>query len=198
MAQATAMRRLSAGAAFFAALAVAACSAPRQNVDLSTAPARTAAAPLIAVNEPVAPAPADGERIVVRGAAGDVYLLGGAQWADRATRLAQRRLIVALNAAGVAAVLPGAVVVAALRVDFQRFEIDAARETAVVDFTATLYDDRTGKAVARAQFSGAAPAPGVSAQGAAPALGAALDQAGARLAHWLRMRPRAPRRAAGD
>jgi cholesterol transport system auxiliary component len=187
-------KRLRIGALFGALALLSACQAPRAVFDLADArPAPRERRAILAVNEPTAPALAAGERIVLRGAAGDLYLLAGAQWSDRATRLAQRRLIAAIDATGLSAALPGAPAAAALNLDLRRFEIDAARETAIVELVATLADDRTGKTLATTPFLAEAPAAGVDGRNATLALGAALDRAGAQIARWARARLAAAR-----
>ena len=74
-------------------LALAGCSAaPRETFDLSGA-SQVAGARLsdhggaVEVSEPVALQPIASDRLVIRGAAGDLAVLSDAQWADRLPRL---------------------------------------------------------------------------------------------------------------
>jgi len=200
LARPNAQRRTSPRIAWaaLAALTLSACGAPtRQTFDLSGLPGdRTgalASAPRngsarVSIEEPTAVAPFGGERIVIRTEDGGVAFLADAQWADRATRLMQRRLIGAFSSSGLAAALPAGPVEAALAFDVRRFEIDAARGVAVVELMATLRDDRSGQRRAAQIFRGEAPAPHTKDGAAALALEAALDAATGRLIAWTRAR----------
>ena len=177
-----------------ALLALAGCAAaPRETFDLSGA-SKISAARLsahgggVAVAEPVATQPTASDRLVVRGAAGDLSVLEGAQWADRLPRLVQARFIARLNASGVDAVFPGALAAYQLTSELRRFEIDAPRQIAVVEIAARLSSDRTGAKRASAVFVGEAPAPHTLGPDAAHALDAALNQALDRLVAWTRAR----------
>jgi cholesterol transport system auxiliary component len=184
------------GAAALAALvlALAGCSAaPRETFDLSGA-SQVAGARLserggtVEVAEPVALQPTASDRLVIRGAAGDLAVLSDAQWADRLPRLVEARLIARLRAGGVDATFPGAVVSYRLTSDLRRFEIDAAREIAVVEIAVRLSSASNGARRGEAVFVGEAPAPHTLAPDAARAFDAALNQASTQLVAWTRAR----------
>ena len=119
-------------AATLAALifALASCgSAPRETFDLSGA-SKVAGGRLserggtVEVAEPVALQPVASDRLVIRGASGDLAVLADAQWADRLPRLVEARLITRLRAGGVDATFPGAVASYRLTSELRRFEIE--------------------------------------------------------------------------
>ncbi len=175
-------------------LALAGCSAaPRETFDLSGA-SQIAGARLsdrggtVEVAEPVALQPVASDRLVIRGAAGDLAVLEDAQWADRLPRLVEARLITRLRAGGVDATFPGAVASYRLTSDLRRFEIDAAREIAVVEIAVRLSSESNGARRGEAVFVGEAPAPHTLGPDAVRAFDAALDQASARLVAWTRAR----------
>lgn len=179
-----------------AALSLSACgSAPRESFDLSAGAHASAsraavgrAGAALAVNEPEASPPLHPERIVIRIAPGEIAYLAGAQWADRLTRLVQARLVSALGRGGVAATLPGAPVAAALSTIIQRFEIDLARQAAVVEIAARILDDKTGRERAARVFRGEAPAPHTYGAAAVQSLEMALDDVSRQLVGWARGR----------
>jgi len=183
-------------AATLAALifALASCgSAPRETFDLSGA-SKVAGGRLserggtVEVAEPVALQPVASDRLVIRGASGDLAVLADAQWADRLPRLVEARLITRLRAGGVDATFPGAVASYRLTSELRRFEIDSAREIAVVEIAARLSSESNGARRGEAVFLGEAPAPHTLGPDAVRALDAALDQASARLVAWTRAR----------
>ena len=132
--------------------------------------------------------PVASDRLVIRGAAGDLAVLADAQWADRLPRLVEARLITRLRAGGVDATFPGAVASYRLTSELRRFEIDSAREIAVVEIAARLSSESNGARRGEAVFVGEAPAPHTLGPDAVRALDAALDQASARLVAWTRAR----------
>ena len=79
------------------ALALSACgSAPLATFDLSAPTTELKARALsgiLSIPEPAAPAPADGDRIVVRTGPSALAVVKGAQWSERLPRLLQSRLI---------------------------------------------------------------------------------------------------------
>ncbi len=183
-------------AATLAALifALASCgSAPRETFDLSGA-SKVAGGRLserggtVEVAEPVALQPVASDRLVIRGASGDLAVLADAQWADRLPRLVEARLITRLRAGGVDATFPGAVASYRLTSELRRFEIDSAGEIAVVEIAARLSSESNGARRGEAVFVGEAPAPHTLGPDAVRALDAALDQASARLVAWTRAR----------
>ena len=175
-------------------LALAGCSAaPRETFDLSGA-SKVAGARLserggtVVVAEPVALQPTASDRLVIRGAAGDLSVLSDAQWADRLPRLVR-----------------GAADRAAWR---RRGRRDLSRRRGFLSAhqrTATLRDRRgqgnRGRRNRRASFQPKqwreTRRGGVCRRGARapyarprrrPAFDAALDEASARLVAWTRAR----------
>lgn len=173
--------RLPLAAAFAGALLVAGCaSSPLITYDLSAPRAgvggRAGGAQMV-VAVPTATSPLDSDRIVVRSPTEGVTLLKGAQWSDQLPQLVQSRLIQTfengklLRAVG----RPGDRIAAdyTLVSEIRRFEIDVATGEAVVEISAKLVGDRSGRIAAGRIFS--ARTAGSASDGAAATL--ALDEA---------------------
>ncbi len=167
-------------AAIALAATLAACSGPTPTTyDLAaprdvTAPRRSIQ---LVVAEPLAVQALASERIIVKDATGAVSFVGGAQWADQLPRLIQARLIQTFeNARSLAAVgRPGDRVASdyQLNTDIRAFEIRPGTGEAVVEISAKLIQDQSGR-VARSRIF-TARVPGSASDGAAAS--AALDQA---------------------
>ncbi|GLK81151.1 ABC-type transport auxiliary lipoprotein family protein [Methylopila turkensis] len=133
---------------------------------------------VLVVAEPVAVAVIDGQRIVVKPNEGQVTYLPKSQWSDRLPKLVQARIIESYeNAARLRSVgRPGD----RLAPDFQlvtelrAFEIRAATGEAVVELTAKIINDKTGKIVAGEVFVARQPLAGAV---DGPTATRALDQA---------------------
>src|SRR4051812_9910600 len=174
-------RRLAILAALLLA-GLAACSTPAPTTfDLSAPsdvrPARGSGAQLV-VATPSALQVIDSDRIMVRGRNAEVSYLPGAQWADRIPSLVQTRLIQTFeNAKRIGSVgrpddkiVPDATLVTEIR----SFEIDVAGgATAVVQISAKLVVESSGRIRAAQVFTARAPATGAG----GPQATAALDQA---------------------
>ncbi len=177
-------------------LTLCGCGAtPRETFDLQGASAfekthrsRVNQRAALAVAEPTADQLVNSDRLVVRQEAGNLAYLADAQWADRAPRLVQARVISRLVRGGVDAAFPGAVVGYDLTTELRRFEIDASRGVAVVEISARLSSDQSGALRGAAVFLGEAPAPHTQGPQAANALEEALDRATAQLVVWTRKR----------
>ena len=178
------------GATLGAALAaLSGCgSSPRESFDLSLGSPKSAAirvaGPTLAVAEPKALSFIDSNRLLIRGADGDLSYLADAQWADRLPRLVQARLVERLARSGIDAVQPAGVITYQLATDLKRFEIDSARGVAVVEITARLLNNRSGARIGEADFLGEAPASHTMGREAAFAFETALNDAAAQLAAW--------------
>ncbi|MGD9539922.1 ABC-type transport auxiliary lipoprotein family protein [Methylocystis sp.] len=173
------------------ALIVAGCaSAPRETFDLTadTGPLRSVAlraGPAVYVPEPAAVAPTSSDRIVVRAADDSVAVLPGVQWSDPLPRLFQRRLIEALRQCG----LSGSSNIGApikLQTDVRRFEIDIARDLAVIEVSVELIDGG-GRARAARIFVEETPAPDHVGSQAARALSDAAARVSLRIGQWARV-----------
>lgn len=173
-------------------LPLADCAQPaRETFDLASLPiahAAFTAGAAMSVREPTAVAPTSSDRVVVRDADGSVSVLPGAQWSERLPSLIQNRMIGMLQRAGVSA---GRIVVGAnraLATDIRRFEIDVARNVAVVEIEARIVDEGTGATRAGQIFTSETPALVHTGAPAVYALTEAAKEALARLAHWARGR----------
>ncbi|MGJ0510382.1 MAG: ABC-type transport auxiliary lipoprotein family protein [Methylocystis sp.] len=180
------------GATLGVALAASAagCAPPmRQTFDLSAAagapPGAERAGPALVVREPTAAPPTSSPRVVVRGADGGVFILPGSEWSAPLPRLLRERMVEALQRAGVGAAAYGLAGVA-LATDIRRFEIDVARNVAVVELSARLVDANTGAARAAQSFVAETPAPEHTGAPAVMALTEAAGEALAHMARWAR------------
>jgi cholesterol transport system auxiliary component len=140
------------------------------------------------VAEPAAEQLLNSNRLAMRQAGGALAYLADAQWADRAPRLVQGRLVARLRDDGVDASFQGEAAGDLLTTDLRRFEIDAARGIAVVEIAARLSDQQSGALRGEAVFSGEAPAPHTDGPEAAHALEQAFAQVADQLARWVRGR----------
>lgn len=145
------------------------------------------------VAEPVAVAVIDGQRIVVKPNSGQVTYLGKSQWSDRLPKLVQARIIESFeNANRLRSVgRPGD----RLTVDYQlvtelrSFEINAGTGEAVVEMTAKIVNDKTGKIVAGEVFQARQPVSGtVDGPNASQALNQALGRVLVGLVSWTGQR----------
>ncbi len=160
--------------------------------DLMALPAAgrpAASARAIVVAEPVGIQPFEADRIIVREAGGSLSFLGGGQWADRLPRLIQTRIIQSLENAGRLRSVsrPGDKVVADYQLisEIRAFDIAAGTGEAVVDISAKLVADGTGKVVAARIFTARVPVTAVDAGNGARALDQALGTVLADLVRWV-------------
>jgi cholesterol transport system auxiliary component len=183
---------LALGATLLAA-ALGGCggSAPL-TFDLAALPAsgRTAAsARSIVVSEPVGIQPFEADRIIVREPGGALSFLGGGQWADRLPRLVQTRLIQSLENSGRLRSVsrPGDKIVADYQLisEIRAFDIAAGSGEAVVDLSAKLIAEGSGRVAAARVFQARVPVQKVDAGSAAVALDAALAQVLAEMVRWV-------------
>ncbi|MCJ2129660.1 ABC-type transport auxiliary lipoprotein family protein [Methylobacterium sp. E-045] len=149
----------------------------------------SAAARSISVAEPVGLQPFEQDRIIVRQAGGALSFLGGGQWADRLPRLVQTRLIQSLENSGrlKSVSRPGDKIVAdyALISEIRAFDIASNSGEAVVDVSAKLIADGTGKVVAARIFTARVPVAKIEAGSAAVGLDAALSIVLADIVRWV-------------
>lgn len=145
-------------------------------------------APLV-VNEPTTVQTLDSDRMIVRDSGGALSFLGGAQWADRVPKLVQTRLLQTFeNGSRIASVSrPGERIVPdyQLNTDIRSFTIDAASGQAVVEITAKLIGDRSGRIMRAKLFSARVPAGAVDGQAAARALDQALSKVLIEIVRWV-------------
>lgn len=147
------------------------------------------AARSVVVAEPVGLQPLEADRILVREPGGSLSFLGGGQWADRLPRLIQTRLIQSLENAGrLRSVTRPSDKVAAdyqLVSEIREFDIAAGSGEAVVDISAKLISDTTGKVAAAQVFTARVPVAKLDAGSAARGLDAALGQVLTDMVRWV-------------
>src|SRR5919199_3549650 len=148
-------------------------TAPRQKVGGGSVPGQ------VAVAEPVAIQVLEADRILVKDAAGTVSFLGGAQWADRLPRLVQARLIQTFeNSSRLRAVSrPGDRITAdyQLNTELRAFQISSATNEALVEISAKVVNDKSGRIAAARVFTARVPVATIDAPNAAQALDKALS-----------------------
>ncbi len=174
----------------FLAASLAACAAglaacggsPSATFDLSAPKdglARGRGAGTLVVVEPVALQVYDGDKIVVRGAGGNLSYLGGAQWADRLPKLVQARIVQTFeNAQRFKQVgYPGDRLTPdyAVVTEIRTFEIDAQSHEAVVEIAVKLVRAAVGNISAGKLFSARVPVSAIDGPGATTALDEALS-----------------------
>jgi cholesterol transport system auxiliary component len=175
--------------------AAAACmsSTPATTYDL-TAPrqgARSggALAGQLAIAEPVSIQALEAERIIVKDASGAVSFLGGGQWADRLPRLVQARLVQTFeNGSRIQAVARSGDRIVAdyqLTTDIRAFQIESATGEAVVEISARMIQDRTGRILGSRIFASRVPVGSVNAANAAQALDRALSNVLTEIVQWV-------------
>ncbi len=122
----------------------------------------------------------DSERIVIRGANGELSYLSNAQWSDRMPRLVQARVVQTFENRGRAAVgrpgdrLSGALT---LLLDMRVFEVREADRTAAIEIAAKLVNAGSGSVRSARVFGANAPVGAID----GPGVTAAMDQALARV-----------------
>ncbi|MFJ5369580.1 ABC-type transport auxiliary lipoprotein family protein [Bosea sp. CER48] len=145
---------------------------------------------VMVVAEPTTVQALDSDRVIVRDSSGALSFVGGAQWADRIPALVQARLIQTFeNASRVGSVsAPGQRIQpdVQLNTDIRSFNIDAASGTAVVEITARIVGDQSGKIQRARLFSARVPAGAVDGAGATHALDRALSQVLVEIVRWAR------------
>lgn len=192
-------RAASLSLALLFALGIAACGSldkPPATFDLTAPsmvkPARGGRAQLV-VAEPVATQIINSDRIMVRPKDGQVSYLAGVQWADRLPALVQTRLIQTFeNAHRIGSVgRPGDKIVAdaTLVTEIRTFELDlSGGPTAVVEITAKLVSESTGRIVAAELFRAAVPSAGTGGPQASTALDEALQTVLRAIVPWASSR----------
>ncbi len=179
---------------FALVISLAACSggpAP-QTYDLSplngTVAGRSAGSGQIVIYEPNVIALYDSERIVIRGASQGFTYLPGAQWADRLPKLVQSRLIQSFeNSSRYKSVgRPGDHISASalLTTDIRAFQIDEQTREAVVEISAKLVGQGSGRIETGQVFIARAPVGTIDGAGASGALDVALRQVLSQIVSW--------------
>lgn len=142
----------------------------------------------LVIVEPVALAPYDSEKIVVRPSPGEAAQLSDAQWEDRLPKLLQARILQSFeNASRLRAVGRPADKITTdfvLLTDVRAFEISAADNTAVVEFAAKIVRERTGRIMAARVIRVTVPAASTQGAGAVAALNEAFAKVAKELVLW--------------
>ena len=141
------------------------------------------------VNEPAALQSLSSQQILVKDDSGAISFLGGGQWADNLPRLIQTRLINTFENAsqlrGVARPSSGAAADVQLISELRRFEIATPGNEAVVEISAKIVSDQTGRIVNGRIFRARVPASAVDAPNAARALDEALSGVMLDIVRWV-------------
>lgn len=193
--------RLADGARLRAALALAAAlialggcggGGPPLTFDLAALPGAArpgGAGRSIVVLEPVGLQPLEADRIIVREPSGSLSFLGGGQWADRLPRLIQTRLIQSLENSGRlrSVTRPTDKVISEYQLvsEIREFDVAAGSGEAVVDISAKIISDKTGKIAAARVFTARVPIAKVEPSSAALGLDKALGQVLAEMVRWV-------------
>ena len=184
--------RKAAGAATVLALLTAACSGPApMTYDLSAATGRVRGAipGQLVVAEPAAVQVLSSQQMIVKDASGSVSFLGAGQWADNLPRLVQARLIHTFeNSSQLRAVArpsSGAAADVQLISEIRSFEIRTPANEAVVQISAKLVSDQTGRIINGRIFTGRVPVEAVDPAHAARALDAALSGVMLDVVRWV-------------
>jgi cholesterol transport system auxiliary component len=142
----------------------------------------------LVIVEPTMLGPLDGERILVRPGPGQAAQLTDAQWEDRLPRLLQARLVQSFeNANRLRAVgrpvdkIAGDFV---LLTDVRAFEVSAADGTAVVEISAKIVREGSGRIVAARVIRASVPVQAMQGAGAVASLNEAFVQAATQLVLW--------------
>lgn len=143
----------------------------------------------IVVAEPVGIQPLEADRIIVREPGGGLSFIGGGQWADRLPRLIQTRIIQSLENSGRLRSVsrPGDKIVSEFQLisEIRAFDIAAGSGEAVVDVSAKLIAEGTGKVAAARVFKARVPVAKIDAGNAAAGLDAALAVVLADIVRWV-------------
>jgi cholesterol transport system auxiliary component len=178
--------------ALMAGLASACSSAPAPTTfDLSAPTSRTRGSigVQVLVAEPVAVQALSGQQIITKDASGAISFLGSGQWADNLPRLVQTRLINTFENAsqlrGVARPSSGVVADVQLISEIRSFEVLTPSNEAVVQISAKLVSDQTGRILNGRIFTARVPVAAVDAANAARALDEALSVAMLEIVRWV-------------
>jgi cholesterol transport system auxiliary component len=173
---------LAAGCSSGAAPATYDLSAPIGRV-------RGAIAGQLVVAEPAAVQVLAGQQLIVKDATGSISFLGAGQWADTLPRLVQARLIHTFeNASQLRAVArpsSGAAADVQLMSEIRSFEIQTPAAEAVVQISAKLVSDQSGRILNGRIFTSRVPLAEIDAPHAARALDQALSTVMLDVVRWV-------------
>jgi cholesterol transport system auxiliary component len=179
-------------AALLAVLAAGCSSGPAPTTyDLSapTGRVRGAIAGQLVVAEPAAVQVLASQQLIVKDATGSISFLGAGQWADNLPRLVQARLIHTFeNSSQLRAVArpsSGAAADVQLMSEIRSFEIQTPATEAVVQISAKLVSDQSGRILNGRIFTSRVPLAAIDAAHAARALDQALSIVMLDVVRWV-------------
>lgn len=179
---------------FTASLLTACASAPPQTYDLTALPASIKSSGAknsqIIIYEPNVIALYDSERVVVKGINQGFTYLPNTQWADRLPKLVQSRLIQSFeNTSRYKSVgRPSDHINAGilLTTEIRSFEISEDTREAVVEISAKLVGQNSGRIETTRIFMSRAPVSSIDSVGSTAALDAALQDALSQIVNWAK------------
>jgi len=142
----------------------------------------------LVIAEPTAISPLESDRIVVRTSPEQVAFLTGAQWSDRLPRLLQSRLVQSFENGKLLRSVgrSGDRIVAdyTLTSELRHFEIDVTTSQAVVEISAKLVNEKSGRISAARIFTAQVPASASDGARASTALDQAVGQVMREMVGW--------------
>jgi cholesterol transport system auxiliary component len=140
------------------------------------------------VTEPTALAAFEDDKVVVRPQPGETAALDDAQWEDRLPKLIQARLIQSFENANrlrrVGRPEDKLAIDFVLVSNVRRFEISVADQSAVVEISAKIVRERTGRIMGARVFRAVVPAPATRGKGAVAALNEAFIKVATQVVLW--------------
>jgi len=140
------------------------------------------------VTEPTALAAFEDDKVVVRPQPGETAALNDAQWEDRLPKLIQARLIQSFENANrlrrVGRPEDKLATDFVLVSNVRRFEISVADQSAVVEISAKIVRERTGRIMSARVFRAVVPAPATRGEGAVAALNEAFVKVATQVVLW--------------
>ncbi len=185
-----------AGAVICVAALTACSSAPVPTTYDLSAPSsrfRGAVGAQVLVAEPAAVQVLASQQLLVKDDGGTVSFLGAAQWADNLPRLVQARLIHTFENASLlrAVARPGSAAVADVQLtsEIRSFEVRTPENEAVVQISAKLVADQSGRILRGRIFTARVPVAAIDAPNTARALDEALSTVMIDMVRWVSSAP---------
>lgn len=142
----------------------------------------------LAISEPSAFGPLDGDKVLVRPTPAQAAALGDAQWADRLPKLVQARLLQSFeNATRLRVGRPADKMTTdfALMTELRSFEISVSDGTAVVEIAAKIVNERSGRIIAARVLRATVPAGTPEGASAVAAINDAFVQVETQIVLWV-------------
>ncbi|MEP0522344.1 MAG: ABC-type transport auxiliary lipoprotein family protein [Hyphomicrobiales bacterium] len=129
-----------------------------------------------------------GSGIVVRPSASELNYFPQAQWADNLPRLLQAKIQESFEATGRTRAIgkpgDGLVIDYQILSSLRAFEFDAVQQSAIVDISVKIVDDRSGRVIGTREFTANSVAASDSVEDAVFALDAAMDEVISAMVRW--------------